>query len=105
MAQWVRLCGLGETPAEGKLTAAEAGAQNVCLARVDGVLSAVENVCPHRQAPLAEGWIEDRRLVCPWHSWSFDVKTGLAEYPPGEKVRTFAVELRGDDVYIDLEGS
>ncbi len=104
MAEWVRLCGVEEAPAEGKLAAAEARGVAICLARVRGELAAVDNVCPHRRAPLAEGWLEGDKLVCPWHSWSFDVRSGLAEYPAGEKVEVFALKVEGGDVLVDMQG-
>ena len=104
MAEWVRLCDVKEAPSEGKLLAAEARGVSICLARLGGVLSAVDNACPHRRAPLAEGWIEDDKLVCPWHSWTFDLKTGLAAYPVGEKVEVFALKEEAGEVMVDMEG-
>ena len=104
MAEWVRLCGLNEAPGEGKLVAAEARGVAICLARLDGQLAAVDNACPHRRAPLAEGWIEAGKLVCPWHSWSFDLNTGAAEYPEGEKVEVFQLKVEGEDVLVDMQG-
>ena len=102
MADWVRLCDVAEAPAEGKLAAAEARGVEICLARVDGVLRGIGGVCPHRQAPLAEGWIEGNKVVCPWHSWEFDVATGAAEYPEGERVEAYAVKEEGGAVLINL---
>lgn len=105
MSQWVRLCAVGEAPAIGALKESSAGGVAVCLANLDGKLHAVSNVCPHRGAPLAEGWIEDGKLVCPWHSWTFDLNTGCAEYPEGEKVETFPLRIEGSDVEIELEST
>ena len=102
MAEWVRLCGIAEAPAEGQLAAAEAGGVSVCLSRVGGVLRGMLNVCPHRQAPLAEGWLDGERVVCPWHSWEFDCATGAAVYPEGERVAVFAVKVQGDEVLVNL---
>jgi nitrite reductase (NADH) small subunit len=103
MAQWVRLCGVGETPAEGTVCEQRAGELEICLARVDGELRALDNLCPHRRGPLGQGWIEDRAVVCPWHSWSFDLTTGCAEYPEGEKVNVFPVKVAGDEVFVEVE--
>lgn len=102
MSQWVKLCSVAEAPEEGKLVGAEAEGVAVCLARVGGELSAIDNWCPHRRAPLAEGWIEGDAVVCPWHSWSFNLKSGEAVYPEKEKVEVFPVKIEGDDVLIDL---
>jgi nitrite reductase (NADH) small subunit len=103
MAQWVRLCGVRDAPEEGQVNQQQAGEFPVCLARIDGQLKAVDNLCPHRQGPLGEGWIEGNAVICPWHSWAFDLNTGLADYPQGEKVGTFALRIEGEDVLVDVE--
>ena len=105
MADWVVLCEVDETPAEGAVAALEVGGRTVCLTRIGGTLCAVDGVCPHRGAPLAEGWLEGGNLVCPWHAWSFDLHTGQAEYPAGEQIAVFALKQVGEDVLIDLEGT
>jgi nitrite reductase (NADH) small subunit len=101
--QWVRLCSLKEAPISGAVQEAAANGVAVCLANLDGQLHALGNVCPHRGAPLAEGWIEDGKLVCPWHAWIFDLNTGCAEYPEGEKINVFQLRIDGDDVQIVVE--
>ncbi len=82
----------------------EAAAEGVtiCLARVGDVLAAVDNVCPHRQGPLSEGWIEGNAVVCPWHSWAFDLQTGIAEPPERARVDVFPVRVEGDDVFAEV---
>lgn len=103
MPQWVRLCAVSEAPAEGTVKEAEASGRTVCLANVDGKLHALGNVCPHRGAPLGQGWIEDGKLVCPWHSWTFELASGCAEYPEGEKVEVFPLRIEGTEVEIELD--
>jgi nitrite reductase (NADH) small subunit len=103
MANWVRLCGVNEAPAEGAVNEQRAGEFEVCLARAGGELRALDNLCPHRRGPLGQGWIEGNAVVCPWHSWAFDLNTGLADYPPGEKVGVFALRIEGEDLLIDVE--
>ncbi|RSL14562.1 nitrite reductase (NADH) small subunit [Edaphobacter aggregans] len=102
MAQWVRLCSLAEAPAVGQVMEAEVQGVGVCLANVGGELSALDNVCPHRQGPLGQGWVEGEMVVCPWHSWAFHAKTGVAEYPEGERVGSFAVRVEGQDVLVEI---
>lgn len=103
MSEWVRLCSVKEAPEEGQVMEADAAGTAICLARVGGVLSALDNLCPHRQGPLGQGWIEGNAVVCPWHSWTFDLKTGAAEYPVDERVDVFPVKVEGDDVLIQLK--
>lgn len=103
MEQWVRLCALGEAPAVGKVIEAEVDGVGICLANVNGELSAIDNVCPHRQAPLGQGWVEGEAVVCPWHSWTFSVRTGESEYPVHERVDVFPVRVEGEDVLVNIE--
>jgi nitrite reductase (NADH) small subunit len=102
MSEWVRLCGVGEAPAPGAAMEAEARGVAVCLANIDGRLSALDNWCPHRHGPLGQGWVEGTAVVCPWHSWAFDAQTGVALPPERAKVDVFPVKVDGDDVLIEL---
>ncbi|KJE22422.1 ring-hydroxylating dioxygenase, large terminal subunit [Frankia torreyi] len=38
----------------------------------DGIVRAFQNVCAHRQAPVAQGCGEAERFVCPYHAWTYD---------------------------------
>ncbi len=101
MAQWVKLCSVSQVPEPGKVGQYETQGVDVCLANVNGELSAMDNWCPHRRGPLGEGWIEGNTVVCPWHAWSFDLKTGDC---PEERahVDVFAVKVEGEDVLVDI---
>ena len=103
MSKWVRLCSLSEAPAPGNVAEAEVEGVQVCVANVSGELSALNNVCPHRQGPLGQGWLEGDLVVCPWHSWMFHAKTGIAEYPSNERVDSLPLRIEGDDVLVDIE--
>jgi nitrite reductase/ring-hydroxylating ferredoxin subunit len=62
---------------------------------------AIANRCPHEGYPLSEGTLSpDCLLTCNWHNWKFDLRTGAA-LVGRDPVRTYPVELRGDDIFID----
>jgi nitrite reductase (NADH) small subunit len=42
-------------------------------------------------------------VVCPWHSWSFNLRTGIAEHPVQQQVRVYPLRAEGDDVLVELE--
>lgn len=50
------------------------GEEIVVFRAADGTLGALPDRCPHRSMRLSKGWVEQDRLVCPYHSWSFDTK-------------------------------
>ncbi len=103
MAQWVRLCSVAEAPKPGQAIEADAAGVALCLANVNGELGALDNWCPHRRGPLGQGWIEGESVVCPWHSWTFNLKTGIAEYPVHERVAVFPLRIEGDDLLVEIE--
>jgi len=102
LAHWVKVCDVAGAPASGAVMECEVEGIGVCLANVGGKLSALDNWCPHRRGPLGQGWIEGNAVLCPWHSWAFDADTGVAEYPEGERVAVFPVQVQGDDVLIEI---
>ena len=42
----------------------------------EGRLVAHPLVCPHKGASLANATLDGGAVVCPWHGYRFDVKTG-----------------------------
>ena len=48
----------------------------LALYNIDGEFHAIENFCPHKGAPLADGQLIGHTVECDWHGWRFDVRTG-----------------------------
>jgi 3-phenylpropionate/trans-cinnamate dioxygenase ferredoxin subunit len=66
-----------------------------------GEVFAIADTCPHEEASLSEGFLEDGAVECPWHSSLFDVRTGELLGPPAtEPVETFPVVIEGDAVWL-----
>lgn len=62
-----------------------------------------DNKCTHLGGPLCKGNIEDHTIVCPWHGAKFDVKTGKVKGLPAKAdIKTYKVEIKGDDILVDL---
>ena len=72
----------------------------MALARVEGNYYAVNAVCPHMGGPLASGTLIGCILACPWHGWTFDVRTGLPDHPGGHSISAYEVRVEGDDVLV-----
>ena len=99
----VRLCSKSELPAEGQAAEFPANDRVVCIANVDGEISAIDNVCLHRGGPLGQGVVEGSKIVCPWHGWTFDLGTGAASHDSSARVRVYSVKIDGENVMVDLE--
>jgi len=57
---------------------------------------AVDNRCPHMGYPMSEGSVRDGVLICHWHHWEFDLKTGGCFLSSGDDLKAFPVEVRPD---------
>jgi nitrite reductase (NADH) small subunit len=88
---------------------------------VDGELVAWYNQCAHRGGPVCQGRIYRRvvepvdaerktrmlqhdprakNIVCPWHGWEFDLRTG--QHPAGAKfaLRKAKLEVADGHIYV-----
>jgi len=80
------------------------GEQEIALFRLaNGEVYAVENKSPHpKGGTLADGLISGSYLYCPVYDWKISLKTGEVQVPDEGKVRTFDVQVEGDQLYIVL---
>jgi nitrite reductase (NADH) small subunit len=102
MPAFVRILSASELPPENQAREVECPGRTLCIANVNGEYSAMDNVCPHRDGPLGQGMVEYGKVVCPWHGWAFDPKTGVAEHSARARVNVFPMKIEGDDVLVDL---
>ena len=76
MAAWVAVGRVGDTaPGSGKVIVL--GERRLALFDDDGEYRVLDDACPHQGASLGEGSSFRGTVVCPWHSWSFDLKSGV----------------------------
>lgn len=100
-----RIAGVHEIPAGGG-KAFEVAGRRIAVFNVDGTFYAIDDECSHAKASLSEGWVDADacQVACPRHGARFNLKTGAAESLPATRpVAAYAVEVRGDDVWIALE--
>jgi len=70
--------------------------------RLDGELHALSNRCPHQGGPLARGRLDGGELICPWHLWRFDARTGRSCWPEGyTRVAQYAVKVEDGQILVD----
>jgi nitrite reductase/ring-hydroxylating ferredoxin subunit len=97
----VRAASLGDVQAAGRLVV-HVDRHTLCLfADGDGVY-AVDNRCPHMGFPLHRGSVADGILTCHWHHARFDLCTGGTFDQFADDLRTFPVEVRDGEVWVDV---
>lgn len=88
---------------DGEMREVSAGETKILLARVRGKYHAVGAHCTHYGAPLAEGFLDGERIVCPWHHACFDITTGDLEEPPAfDSLPCFELKIKGEEVLVCL---
>ena len=99
----MRACSLNDVPEEGAIRVLLEG-KPICIARSQGEVFAVSDICSHADVALSEGDVEDGTVECWLHGSRFDLRTGKPTGLPATKpVATYAVTVEGDDVLVKLE--
>jgi nitrite reductase (NADH) small subunit len=102
MAEYVRIGSKNELPPAGEAREFNVGEKVICVANVNGTISALDNVCLHRGGPLGQGVVEGDKIVCPWHGWQYHAVTGEVSHSPSSKVQVYPIKVEGDDVLIEI---
>lgn len=89
-----------ELPPPGRGRVVELGGREVALFNRNGEIHALENTCCHRGGPLGDGSLQGSEVSCPWHGWRFDLETGECLNSPGDRVRTYTVDVEDDIVRV-----
>src|SRR5207248_6989468 len=97
----VRAASVQEVEAKGRLVGHVEGHTLVLFAE-GGEIFAVDNRCPHMGFPLHRGTEQYGILTCHWHHARFDLCSGGTFDQWADDLRSFPVELRDGEVWVDL---
>ncbi len=99
--QFVRATTLTELKKTNCMNVVTAG-HTLALFNYDGTVFAVDNRCPHMGFPLHQGTVQDGILTCHWHHARFDLASGGTFDQWADDVRSFPVEIRDDEIWVDI---
>ena len=106
---------------DGDRKVVECGELEVGVFRIGGDFFAWHNRCAHRAGPVCQGRImrrviepvaEDQttrsqaydpsetNIICPWHGYEYELKTGICVGDPRLKLRRYEVVRRDDTIYV-----
>ena len=97
----VKVAALSQLPA-GSVTEVAVGNDTYAICHVDGRVTALSGTCLHRGGPLGQGAIHGNHVVCPWHAWEWDCRTGVNEFDQDQKMPTYPVRIEGENILIDI---
>ncbi|WP_404481097.1 aromatic ring-hydroxylating dioxygenase subunit alpha [Novosphingobium sp. BL-52-GroH] len=101
---WQVVCHESDLPAPGDWHTLDYIGESVIAVRgADGALRAFTNVCRHRGSRLVDGASGcAKRLVCPYHAWTYDLDGRLAGVPDSASYPAFDRDRHGL-APVDLE--
>ncbi|HUI59863.1 MAG TPA: non-heme iron oxygenase ferredoxin subunit [Steroidobacteraceae bacterium] len=102
MNDWIRIAACTDLSERATLRATIAGAEEVCLYRINGSYFATSNRCTHGQAALSDGLVLDGGLIeCPLHEGTFEIRTGRAVGAPCTvALRTYDIKVEDGSIFL-----
>lgn len=102
--RWVSACAIADVTEEVAKKVDIEGSPSVAVFKVDGQFYAIADLCTHGQASLSEGFVDNGIVECPFHSGTFDIKTGRAlTFPCTEAVYSYPVRVVSGEIQIRLD--
>lgn len=102
MNQWIAVGERADVEQDSPLAAVVEG-QAIGIFEVDGELHAIDDICPHAQANLTQGFADGCEIECPLHNAVFDVRTGVhLRGEPCSDLRLFPVRVVDERIEVQL---
>lgn len=80
------------------------GETRIALSYHDDVFGLVSGICNHVGGPLGNGRLDGEYIVCPWHNWRFNRKSGIGELGFEEdRIPQYEFRIENGNLFINLE--
>jgi nitrite reductase (NADH) small subunit len=104
--KWVRVTRIENIPLrQGR--SVKLGGLELAIFNLGGGVRVVENRCPHRGGPLADGIVAGEDVICPLHNWRISLDSGGVCQPQDQQhcLKTFAAKVVNGEVLVLLPGN
>jgi 3-phenylpropionate/trans-cinnamate dioxygenase ferredoxin subunit len=102
MTEFVKVAKADEI-VSGQARLVDVKGKQIAVFNINGDFFAIDNMCTHEEASLAEGETSGHEVTCPMHGAKFDVRTGEVLAPPAyDDVACYAVRVMGADIEVDV---
>ncbi len=102
MSEWIEIGRVDDIPRRGARVVKTPEGEIAVFRTGDDRIFALDNRCPHKDGPLAEGIVFDHRVACPLHNWRIELESGEAVAPDEGCVRTYPVEVVDGVIRLSL---
>ena len=102
--RWTRIALCDDIPRrEGR--AVKVGNREIAIFNLGDRFLAVDNRCPHKGGPLADGIVSGAAVVCPLHAWKMSLETGEGRNSASASscVETFRTRVEHGVIFLELD--
>jgi nitrite reductase (NADH) small subunit len=97
----VKIKALKELP-PGSLVQVQINGSVYALCHYENALRCFDGLCPHAGGPLGEGNLDGGQIVCPWHGWAFDCRSGVNDFDPEIQLKSYPVVVEDGSIFVDF---
>ena len=100
--EWIEVASIDDLWCGDMLGVEVEGDQILLVYPNSGTIRAYHGLCPHQQALLADGDLDEDILTCYSHNWQFDVTSGQGINPDTSRLASYEVKLEGKGIYVGI---
>jgi nitrite reductase [NAD(P)H] small subunit len=101
--RWIRTARCEDIPLR-EARSVRLGGRDIAIFNLGDRFLAVDNRCPHKGGPLAEGIVSGATVVCPLHAWKVNLESGNVLNSPAAThcVETFRTRVEDGVVLLEF---
>ncbi|WP_298359961.1 nitrite reductase small subunit NirD [uncultured Litoreibacter sp.] len=101
MSDWIDIAKLEDIPKRGARMVKTALGCVAVFRTADDEVFALDNACPHKAGPLAEGIVHGKSVTCPLHNWVISLETGKAQGNDEGQVTTYPARVEQGRILLE----
>ena len=102
MNDWIDIAALDAVPVRGARLVKTAHGCVAIFRTAEDEVYALDNACPHKNGPLAEGIVHGRAVTCPLHNWVISLETGMVQGADEGQVATYPARIEAGRILLDV---
>lgn len=98
---WIDIAALEDIPLRGARVVKTPEGCVAVFRTAENEVFALNNACPHKGGPLAEGIVHGKSVTCPLHNWVISLETGEAQGSDEGSVASYPARVEAGRILLD----
>ncbi|MGJ8609656.1 MAG: nitrite reductase small subunit NirD [Octadecabacter sp.] len=99
---WLDVAALDAVPQRGARMLKTAHGCVAVFRTAEDEVYALDNACPHKKGPLADGIVHGSSVTCPLHNWVISLETGTVQGADEGQVNTYPAKIEDGRILLDV---